>query len=100
VGRIWAVIPRAVKRRLAAATLASVAVPWLAGEFAKTFHQLGLVDDPFREMLFIDILVAAVIVFALTMVGTVAFGCAITAAMKGPRHFGDPFPSEPDDHRT
>jgi hypothetical protein len=99
MGRIWAVVPRVVKRRLAAATLASIALPWLAGEFAKSFHQPGLAADPFREMLFIDILVAAVIVFALTMVGTVAFGCAITAAMKGPRHFGDPFPSAHDDDR-
>jgi hypothetical protein len=100
VGRVWAVVPRAVKRRLTGAALASAVVPWLVGEFAKSFYQPGLVDDSFRAMLFIDILVAAVIVFALTLVGTVAFGCAITAAMKGPRHFGDPFPSDAHDDRT
>jgi hypothetical protein len=95
--RVWSVIPRVVKRRLGWATAASVVLPWLVGEFAKTFHQPGLVADPYRDMLFIDILVVATIIFALSMVATVAMGCAITAAMKGPAHYGDPFPSDDAD---
>ncbi len=93
MGRIWSQVTPVVKQRLAWAAAASVALPWAVGEFAKTFHQPGLDNDALRNAQFIDILVVGVIVFLLTMVGTVGFGCVITAVMKGPRYFGDAFPS-------
>ena len=93
MGRLWSQVAPVVKRRLAWASAASVALPWLAGEFAKTFHQAGIDDDALRSVLLIAILVIGVVVFALTMVATVAFGCVITAVMKGPPFRGDPFPS-------
>jgi hypothetical protein len=87
MGLIW-------RRRLGWATLSSVLLPWLAGEFAKTFYQPGIADDAQRSVILIDILVVAVIVFSLTMVFTVMWGCIVTAVMKGPKHFGDPFPGD------
>jgi len=94
MGVIWRQLSRTTRRALAGSALASVLLPWLVGEFAKSFHQPGLSNHWEREALFIDILVVAVIVFALTMVFTVLLGCLITASMKGPRHFGDAFPSD------
>jgi hypothetical protein len=93
MGRIWSQVAPVVKQRLAWAAAASVAVPWVVGEFAKTFHQPGLDDDALRNAQFIDILVIGVAIFLLSMVVTVGFGCVITAVMKGPRYFGDAFPS-------
>jgi hypothetical protein len=92
MGRIWSQVTPVVKQRLAWAAAASLALPWTVGEFAKTFHQPGIDDDALRHAQFIDILVIGVVVFLLTMVITVGFGCVITAVMKGPRHFGDAFP--------
>jgi len=92
MGRIWRVVPRIVKQRLAWAGAGSVVLPWLVGEFFKTAHQPGLDNDSMRTTQFIDILVIGVVIFALTMVFTVALGCIITAVMKGPQHLGDPFP--------
>jgi hypothetical protein len=94
MGPIWRLLSRTTRLRLGWASGASVLLPWLAGEFAKTWFQPGLAADPLRASMFIDILVVAVAVFALTMVLTVAVGCIVTAVMKGPRHLGDPFPSD------
>jgi len=93
MGRIWSALSTAVKRRLALASGGCVALPWLGGELAKTFYQPGLTPDPARAALLIDFLVIGCMLFALTMLLTVTMGCLITAVMKGPRHFGDPFPS-------
>ncbi len=82
----------AVRRRLLIATVASFAVPWLAGEFAKSYYRVGVHADALRAQLLIDFIVIGAIVFALTMVLTVALGAWIQGVMKGPRHDGDPFP--------
>ncbi len=101
MGRIWRTLAPRTKRRLGLAALASVVAPWCVGELVKTFHQPGLSDDPERAAMFVDILVVAVSVFSLSMVGTVLMGCLITAVLKGPRHFGDPFPdAAKHDHST
>jgi hypothetical protein len=96
MGRIWRLVTARTKRALLWSAVASVALPWAGGEIAKTFHQPGLSNDPTRATMFIDILVIAVAIFCLTMVFTVMMGCLITAAMKGPRQFGDPFPDSKD----
>jgi Sec-independent protein secretion pathway component TatC len=75
------------------ATIASVALPWMLGEFVKTFYQPGLVDQAERSQLLIDFIVAGSMLFALTMVLTYAIGCWITAVMHGPRRDGDAFPA-------
>ncbi len=94
MGLIWRLLSRTTRQRLVWSSGASVVLPWLSGEFAKTWYQPGLVAEPQRAAIFIDILVVAVVVFALTMVFTVAVGCVVTAVMKGPKYFGDPFPSD------
>ena len=43
---------------------------------------------------FIDILAISASVFALSMVCTVALGCVLVAAMKGPAYLGDEFPAD------
>jgi hypothetical protein len=80
--------------RLLAAALAGLALPWLLGEWAKSFHQPGLVDDADRSQMLIDFIVAGTMLFALTMVLTVAIGCWIAAVMRGPRRDGDAFPAD------
>ncbi len=82
----------AVRRRLLIATVASFAVPWLVGEFAKSYYRVGVHPDALRSQLLIDYIVIGAIVFSLTMVMTVALGAWIQGVMKGPRHDGDPFP--------
>lgn len=79
--------------RLLWASIASVLLPWLAGEMIKTFYQPGLHDQPQRSQMLIDFIVAGSILFALTMVLTFAIGCWITAVMHGPRRDGDAFPA-------
>jgi hypothetical protein len=95
--RIWHAMALPVKQRLGWAAAASVVLPWLGGEAAKTFVQPGLADDPVRASHFIDILVVSVTVFALTMVFTALIGCLVTTSLKGPRYLGDPFPGTSDD---
>lgn len=79
--------------RLLWASIASVLLPWLAGELAKTFYQPGLHDQPMRSQMLIDFIVAGSMLFLLTMVLTYAIGCWITAVMQGPRRDGDSFPA-------
>jgi hypothetical protein len=91
-----------VRWQLLWATLASLLLPWLLGEFIKTFHQPGLDDQAERSQMLVDFIVAGSILFALTMVLTYAIGCWISAVMQGPRRFGDAFPGDrerpqPDD---
>lgn len=83
---------RGVCRLLPALAVASVALPWAGGEFAKNFHPGSLGTDP----RFVDIVVIAVIIFALTMVATAAVGCWVVRVMQGPQHRGDAFPAERD----
>ena len=94
MGRIWRQLPQLTKQRLTWAAGAGVALPYLAGEFAKRLDASASAGAALRHQLMIDILVAGSIFFALTMVFTVLLGCLIVAAMKGPRYLGDPFPSE------
>ena len=79
--------------RLLWATLASLALPWLLGEWVKNSIQPGLHDEPERSRLLVDFVVAGGILFALTMVLTYAIGCWIAAVMHGPRRNGDVFPA-------
>jgi hypothetical protein len=99
MGRIWRQVSLRTRHALAWAAAASILAPWLVGELVKTFHQPGLSNDPQRAAMFIDILVIAVGIFSLTMVFTVMMGCLITAALKGPRYFGDVFPDAPQAQR-
>ncbi|MDL2339114.1 MAG: hypothetical protein QFE16_14840 [Pseudomonadota bacterium] len=94
MGRLWNQVSPAIKRRLGWACAGSVAVPWVLAELAKTSFQPGLASDPDRTMRFIDILAMSVGVFALSMVFTVALGCVLVAAMKGPAYLGDAFPAD------
>ncbi len=84
-----------LKRRAAAALVASLAGPWLLGEFAKSFVQPGLANDAVRRQLLIDFIVAGASLFGLTMVVTWLIGCWVMAVMKGPRHDADAFPGAP-----
>jgi hypothetical protein len=81
------------RRRLPALLAACLLLPWLLGEWAKTFHQPGLGDDTARAQLLIDFIVAGGVLFALTMLLTWVIGCWISAVMHGPRRDGDPFPA-------
>ena len=92
MGRLWNQVPRIVKQRLGWSAAGCVAVPWMLAEVAKTAFQPGLANDPERATRFIDILAISAGVFGLSMVFTVALGCVLVAAMKGPTHLGDPFP--------
>ena len=83
---------RATTHRLAWAAAASVALPWVAGEWVKRGIESGMPADLARRAMMIDYLVAGTIFAALSMVLTVAFGCWVTAVMKGPRHTADSFP--------
>ena len=95
MGRLWNQVPRIVKQRLGWSAAGCVAVPWMLAEVAKTAFQAGLSNDPEHTRRFIDILAISASVFALSMVFTVALGCVLVAAMKGPMHLGDPFPVAP-----
>jgi hypothetical protein len=79
--------------RLLWATLASVVLPWLLGEFVKTFYQPGLDDQSYRKQMLVDFIVVGAIVSALSMVLTYAIGSWISAVMRGPRRQGDAFPA-------
>jgi hypothetical protein len=81
------------RRRLLWATLVSLLLPWLLGEFVKTFHQPGLDDQAQRHQMLVDFIVVGGMLFALTMVLTYAIGCWIVAVMHGPRRDGDAFPA-------
>lgn len=94
MGRLWNQVSPVVKRRLTWAGVACVAVPWAVATMVKTAFQPGLASDPERTARFIDILAIGVGLFSLSMVITVALGCVLVAAMKGPTYFGDPFPGD------
>lgn len=87
----------AVKRRLLAAVLASVTVPWLIGAWIKAGLQEGLHDDAHRTAQLVDYIVTGGVIFLLAMVVAVAVGCVVVAVMQGPRHLGDPFPDDRND---
>jgi len=91
---LWNQVSHVVKRRLGWAAAGSVTVPWVLAEVAKTAFQPGIAPDPERTARFIDILAISTGVFALSMVFTVALGCVLVSAMKGPAYFGDPFPAD------
>jgi hypothetical protein len=91
---LWNQVPRVVKQRLRWAAAGCVVVPWMLAEVAKTAFQPGLANDPDHMTRLIDILAIGTGLFALSMVCTVALGCVLVAAMKGPSHFGDPFPTD------
>ena len=82
----------AVRRRLLWATVASVALPWTVGEWVKHWQDSNLSLDPMRDAMLVDFIVAGCIVASLSLVLTVAFGCWVTAVMKGPRYTADSFP--------
>lgn len=84
-----------LRRRAVAAVLASLGLPWMLGEFAKSFHTPGLSNDPERTQLLIDYIVIGAVLFCLSMVATWLMGCWVTAVMKGPRRDADPFPGDP-----
>ncbi|HOX68892.1 MAG TPA: hypothetical protein PKV56_13595 [Burkholderiaceae bacterium] len=94
MGRLWSQVPSVVKRRLGWSAVACVGVPWLLATAAKTAFQPGIANDPDHMTRFIDILAISASVFALSMVCTVALGCVLVAAMKGPAYLGDEFPAD------
>jgi hypothetical protein len=82
-----------VARRLLWATAAGIALPWTAGEWVKRWQQAGdFARDPLRTEMLVDFIVAGTILAALALVLTVAFGCWVTAVMKGPHYTADSFP--------
>ena len=84
--------PPAVRNRLLWATAASIVLPWIAGEFVKRWQQSALTHDAWRDEMIVDFIVAGSILTGLSLVLTVAFGCWVTAVMKGPRFTADSFP--------
>lgn len=80
--------------RLLWAALASLTLPWLLGELAKTWHQPGLDDHAARNQMLIDFLVVGGSVSALSLVLLIAIGCWINAVLHGPRRDGDRFPAD------
>ena len=82
------------RRRLGAALLAALALPWLVGAWVKTGLQPGLIDDAQRSALRVDFIVIGATLCAVSAVMTWACGCWIVAVMKGPHRRGDPFPSD------
>lgn len=87
--------PRRLRTHAALAVAGAIALPWLAGEFAKGFIQPGLADDAHRRQLLVDFIVIGSVIFLLTMVATWLIGCWITAVMKGPVRRRDAFPGAP-----
>ncbi len=83
----------ATRRRVGAALMAAVALPWAVGRWAGAGLQPGLADDVERRLMLIDFMVAGAVVFGLSMVLTYAVGCWIVAVMKGPVRRGDAFPA-------
>jgi len=83
---------RSVRNRLAWAAVASVFLPWMAGEWVKRWQQTEMPLDPMRGEMLVDFIVAGTIMAALTLVLTVAVGCWVTAVMKGPQYTADSFP--------
>jgi hypothetical protein len=79
-------------RRLLLATVAVLALPWLAGALAKSQLQPGLADDPQRSALLVDFIVAGAMFSGLSLVAVYAVGLWIVAVMKGPRREADSFP--------
>ena len=84
-----------LRRRATLAVAACLALPWAAGEIAKSFYQPGLHNDPARTQLLIDFIAIGAGLFGLTMVLTWLIGCWVTAVMKGPRQDADVFPGAP-----
>ena len=84
--------PAAVRNRLLWATAASIVLPWIAGEFVKRWQQTALTHDALHDERIVDFIVAGSIFTCLSLVLAVAFGCWVTAVMKGPRFTADSFP--------
>ena len=81
-----------VRNGLLWASAASIVLPWIAGESVKRWQQAALTHDPGRDEMIVDFIVAGSILACLGFVLTVAFGCWVTAVMKGPRFTADSFP--------
>ena len=83
---------RPVRDRLLWATAASVALPWVAGAWAKRAIASEMPADLARRLMLVDSLVIGKMIAALTLVLTGAIGCWVTSVMKVPRHVADSFP--------
>ncbi|MBV8124332.1 MAG: hypothetical protein JOY60_11285 [Burkholderiaceae bacterium] len=84
----------ALRKRLLLGLAASIGLPWLLGEWAKTFVQPGLHNDAERMQLLIDFIVRGAMLFSLTMLLTWLIGRWILAVMKGKQYLGDAFPED------
>ena len=84
--------PPAVRNRLLWATAASIALPWTAGEWVKRWMDASMPLNPLHDELIVDFIVAGSILSCLSLVLAAAFGCWVTAVMKGPRRTADSFP--------
>jgi len=84
----------ALRKRLAWGLCACIALPWLLGEWAKTFVQPGLYNDAERVQMLIDFIVRGAILFCLTMLLTWLIGQWVLAVMKGKQYLGDEFPDD------
>jgi hypothetical protein len=80
------------KRRVALATAAVLALPWLAGAVVKSRLQPGLADDPERASLLVDFIVTGTMLCGLALVVVYGLVLWIVAVMKGPRREADSFP--------
>jgi hypothetical protein len=80
------------KRRVAVATVAVLALPWMVGALLKSRLQPGLSDDPQRAAMLVDFVVAGTMFSGLALVLVYALGLWIVAVMKGPRREADSFP--------
>jgi hypothetical protein len=84
-----------LRKRLTLGIAASLALPWLAGEFTKRFYTAGLTREPEKAQMLIEFIAWGAMAFGLSMVATWLIGCWVTAIMKGPTVLGDEFPGAP-----
>ena len=84
--------PPAVRNRLLWAAAASIALPWTAGEWVKRWMDASMPLNPLHDELIVDFIVAGSILSCLSLVLAAAFGCWVTAVMKGPHYTADSFP--------
>jgi uncharacterized membrane protein YedE/YeeE len=84
---------------LGVALAAALLLPWLAGQWVRTWLQPGLADDVDRTLMRVDFMVLGGILFGLSMFVAYACGCWIVAVMQGPARRGDAFPGAGDDAR-
>jgi hypothetical protein len=85
--------------RLASAFAAAIALPWLAGHWARTWLQPGLAEDVDRTLMRVDFMVLGGMLTGLSVVVAYACGCWIVAVMQGPVCRGDAFPVDREDSR-